>query len=302
MTRESCLSSGTSVPESPHELVTLINVHPEIVHRLAALCGIRLPAHDARDRIEASPVSHHMRGNRVSPTMSWSGCAVGARLSTSCTSRCSPTGTRQGNPRLPGTLRPGSCRGLGQGRSKGRGGTLAAILPRPGRNAINLSGPGSVPMAPTVPLQRAVGANGPVRACRWRHPHAAGRYEPVLKWQMVRAGQPTARPGSPGAPSLCTMTARGYLRHHQPPGPPAHTTANQPKWLKLTALVRGDNLAPHALEQIRACTDPALLADWQERAYRGETSEQIFGASYAGRAAHGNHRPPACRSMKLSTV
>jgi hypothetical protein len=67
-------------------------------------------------------------------------------------------------------------------------------------------------------------------------------------------------------------------------------------------LVRGDNLAPHALEQIRACTDPALLADWQERAYRGETSEQIFGASYAGRAAYGNHRPPACRSMKLSTV
>jgi hypothetical protein len=43
-------------------------------------------------------------------------------------------------------------------------------------------------------------------------------------------------------------------------------------------LDRGDNLAPHALEQIRACTDPALLADWQERAYRGETSEQIFGA------------------------
>jgi hypothetical protein len=41
--------------------------------------------------------------------------------------------------------------------------------------------------------------------------------------------------------------------------------------------VRGDDVAPRALEQIRACTDPALLADWQERAYRGETSEQIFG-------------------------
>src|SRR5580700_12069222 len=91
-------------------------------------------------------------------------------------------------------------------------------------------------MAPTVPLQRADGANGPVRACRWRHRHAAGRYEPVLKWQMARAGQPVARTGSPGAPPLCTITARGYLRHHQPPGPPAHTTANQPKRLKLTAL------------------------------------------------------------------
>jgi hypothetical protein len=43
-------------------------------------------------------------------------------------------------------------------------------------------------------------------------------------------------------------------------------------------LDRGDNLAPHALEQIRACTALALLADWQERAYRGDTSEQIFGA------------------------
>jgi hypothetical protein len=42
--------------------------------------------------------------------------------------------------------------------------------------------------------------------------------------------------------------------------------------------VQGDELAPHALEQIRACTDPALLAQWQERAYRGETSGQIFGA------------------------
>jgi hypothetical protein len=42
--------------------------------------------------------------------------------------------------------------------------------------------------------------------------------------------------------------------------------------------VKGDELAPHVLEQIRACIDPALLAEWQERAYRGETSGQIFGA------------------------
>jgi hypothetical protein len=42
--------------------------------------------------------------------------------------------------------------------------------------------------------------------------------------------------------------------------------------------VRGDDVAPDALERIRTCTDPVVLADWQERAYRGETSEQIFGA------------------------
>jgi hypothetical protein len=41
--------------------------------------------------------------------------------------------------------------------------------------------------------------------------------------------------------------------------------------------VRGDDVAPDTVERIRACTDPVVLADWQERAYRGETSGQIFG-------------------------
>ena len=114
-----------------------------------------------------------------------------------------------------------------------------APLPASSCNAVNLSGPASVPFAPSVLSERAVGAIGSVRASRWRHRFAAGRREPVLMWQLVRAGQPVARPGSPGhrrcalsrrADTSATIKRRAY----------PHTTANQPQRLRLTALPRGD--------------------------------------------------------------
>jgi len=40
---------------------------------------------------------------------------------------------------------------------------------------------------------------------------------------------------------------------------------------------RGDNPSGHARTMIRECDTPAQLQAWQVRAYRGETSAQIFG-------------------------
>jgi hypothetical protein len=40
--------------------------------------------------------------------------------------------------------------------------------------------------------------------------------------------------------------------------------------------VHGDALSPSAETLIQSCSDPAILDEWLDRAFRGETSAQIF--------------------------
>jgi hypothetical protein len=53
-----------------------------------------------------------------------------------------------------------------------------------------------------------------------------------------------------------------------------------------TALLRyfaaaGDELSSHAQLEIVSCADPGTLLDWLDRAYRGETSAEIFDSAPA---------------------
>jgi hypothetical protein len=40
--------------------------------------------------------------------------------------------------------------------------------------------------------------------------------------------------------------------------------------------MEGDTPSADALATLRACSDPAILENWLQRAYRGETSAQIL--------------------------
>jgi hypothetical protein len=42
--------------------------------------------------------------------------------------------------------------------------------------------------------------------------------------------------------------------------------------------IRGDVLSEHAVQQIATCTEPITMQKWLERAFRGETAAEIFGA------------------------
>lgn len=45
--------------------------------------------------------------------------------------------------------------------------------------------------------------------------------------------------------------------------------------------VKRDTPTPDAIARMRACTDPAILDSWLQRAYQGETSTEIFGTPSA---------------------
>lgn len=43
---------------------------------------------------------------------------------------------------------------------------------------------------------------------------------------------------------------------------------------------KGETPSTEALARIRACVDPVVLKVWTRRAWRGETSAQIFGSPF----------------------
>jgi hypothetical protein len=220
-----------SVPGSQHELaVMLINVNACMVYHVAAQCGIRLPAHD---RMEASPVSHQMRGkSRISNDVTirlYRGEQVVYFLQFEV--------QRDYSWDKFATLRAyhGS-----EVRNSGCGGHMIVLSPE--RNVAER-------------FSRA----DPVLE-EFLSPDLMER---IKEMPAFRARFDQARAEGEAKGEL-TGEARGEAK-------------GEGESLLRYFRVRGDDLAPHVLEQIRACTDPALLADWQERAYRGETSEQIFG-------------------------
>lgn len=295
-----------SVPGSQHELaVMLINVNARMVYRLAAQCGIRLPVHD---RMEASPVSHQVRGkSRISNDVT-----IRLYLGERVVYFLQIEVQRDYSWDKFATLRAyhGS-----EVRNSGCGGHMIVLSPQrnvAGRYArteerhgdeLGYAGTylGSDDLesfaAPGRPFEeRALAAAladfskgippgaGEMLAEMYEHNETFGD----LYLAAIMEGRKLDDPAleellSPDLMERIKEIPAFRARFDQAraegeaEGVLAGEARGEGESLLRYFRVRGDELAPHALQRIRACTDPAVLADWQERAYRGETSEQIFG-------------------------
>jgi hypothetical protein len=301
-----------SVPGPQHELaVTLINVYPGIVYRLAALCGMRLPVHD---RVEASPVSHQVRGkSRISND-------VTVRLYQGDQVVCFVQIEMQRGYSWDkfATLRAyhGS-----EVRNSGCGGHMIVLSPEQDVAAsyaraeerhgdkLSYSGGylGSGDLGPLAAAERPFEERALAAAVADMSkgiPAGAGemlaemyRHSETLGGLYLDAILEERKPDDPVLEEVLSPDLMERIKEI-PAFRARFDQARDEGWAKGEAegrargeargegesllrffRVRGDDLAPHVLDRIRACTDPALLADWQERAYRGETSGQIFGAS-----------------------
>jgi hypothetical protein len=287
-----------SVPGSQHELVvTLINVHAGIVYRLAALCGIRLPVHD---RLEASPVSHQVRGQ--------------SRISNDVTVRLYRGGQvvyflqievqRDYSWDKFATLR---AYHRSEVRNSGCGEHMVVLSPQ--RNVADRYARAEERRGEELGYAGVYLGSGDLEPFA-----AAGR--PFEERALAAALADFSKGIPPGAgemlaemyqhsETLGSLYLDAILEGRKPDDPVLEEVLSPDLMERIKEIpalrarfdqaraegaargggeslllyfrVRGDNLAPYALERIRTCTDPALLADWQERAYRGETSEQIFG-------------------------
>jgi hypothetical protein len=283
-----------SVPGPQHELaVALINAYPGIACHLAALCGMRLPVHD---RVEASPVSHQVRGkSRISND-------VTVRLCQGDRVVCFVQVEMQRGYSWDkfATLRAyhGS-----EVRNSGCGGHMIVLSPRQDvaesyaraeerhRDELVYSGGylGSGDLGPLADARRPFEERALAAAVADMSkgiPAGAGemlaemyQHSETFGWLYLDAILEGRKPDDPvleEALSPDLMERIKEIPAFRARFDQARAEGEGESLLRYFR-VRGDELAPHALEQIRACTDPVLLADWQERAYRGETSGQIFG-------------------------
>jgi hypothetical protein len=291
-----------SVPGPQHELaVTLINMYPRVACYLAAMCGMRIPVHD---RMEASPVSHQVRGrSRISND-------VTVRLYQGDRVVCFVQIEMQRGYSWDKFVTLRAYHGS-EARNSGCGGHMIVLSPQQDvaesymraeeryRDELRYSGGylGSGDLGPFADAERPFEIRALAAAVADMSkgiPAGAGemleemyQHSETLGGLYLDAILDGRKPDDPVleevlSPDLMdrikeipAFRARFDQAHAE--GKVEGELTGEGESLLRYFRVRGDDVAPRVLERIRACTDLALLADWQERAYRGETSEQIFG-------------------------